>query len=114
MLSALLKSDIAIQVSINIMKAFIEIRRFILSNGQVFNEIRDMKYKLLEHDKKFDIVFNELQKDEGEEFKQKIFFEGQIYDAYSLIIKIIKKAEEKITIIDNYFDSTFPFDLRNI
>lgn len=106
MLSALLKSDIAVQVSINIMKAFIEIRKFISDNGRIFNEIRDMKYKLLEHDKKIDIVFNELQKNETQEIKQKIFFEGQIYDAYSLIIKIIKKAEEKITIIDNYIDDT--------
>lgn len=106
MLSALLKSDAAVKVSINIMKAFIEIRRFILSNGHIFNEIRDIKFKLLEHDKKIDTVFNELQKKEAQEFEQKIFFEGQIYDAYSLIIKIIRKAKEKITIIDNYIDDT--------
>ena len=106
MLSGLLKNEIAVKVSINIMNAFVEMRRFLINNGQVFSEIRDIKYKLLEHDKNFDIVFNELQKNEPQEFKQKIFFEGQIYDAYSLIIKIIKKAEEKITIIDNYIDDT--------
>ena len=106
MLSALLKSDVAVKVSINIMKAFIEIRRFILSNGHIFNEIRDIKDKLLEHDKKIDIAFNELQKKDFQEFKQKIFYEGEIYDAYSLIIKILRKAKEKITIIDNYIDDT--------
>lgn len=63
-----------------------------------------MEYKLLEHDKKFDIVFDQLQQEEN--IKQKIFFEGQIYDAYSLIIDIIKKANRKITIIDNYIDNS--------
>ena len=61
---------------------------------------------MLEHDKKFDIVFNELQKEKKTEFKEKIFFEGQIYDAYSLIIDIIQKAKHKILIIDNYIDAS--------
>ena len=63
-----------------------------------------MEYKLLEHDKKFNEVFNQLQLEEN--IKQKIFFEGQIYDAYSLIIDIIKKANKKILIIDNYIDDS--------
>ena len=104
MLSGLLKNEIAIQVSINIMNAFVEMRKFIASNGQVFERLTNMEYKLLEHDKKFDIVFDQLQKEEN--IKQKIFFEGQIYDAYSLIIDIIKKANKKITIIDNYIDDS--------
>ena len=63
-----------------------------------------MEYKLLEHDKKFDIIFNQLQHEEN--IKQRIFFEGQIYDAYSLIIDIIKRANKKILIIDNYTDDS--------
>lgn len=106
MLSGLLKNDIAIQVSINIMNAFVEMRRFILNNGQVFQEINSIKGKLIEHDKKFDEVFNELQKNKQEEFKQKIFFDGQIWDSYSLIIDIIKRAKSKILIIDNYIDES--------
>lgn len=102
MLSGLLKSDIAVQVSINIMHAFVEMRKFILSNAQVFERLTNIEYELLEHNKKFDLVFNELQKDDN--FKQKIFFEGQIYDSYSLIIDIIKSAKIKILIIDNYVD----------
>ena len=89
MLSALLKSDIAVKVSINIMKAFIEMRKFLMDNGQIFERLTKVEYKLLEHDKKFNEVFNQLQLEEN--IKQKIFFEGQIYDAYSLIIDIIKK-----------------------
>ena len=106
MLSGLLKNNIAIQVSINIMNAFVEMRKFILNNGQVFERLTNVEYKMLEHDKKFDEVFNELQKNKETEFKQQIFFNGQIYDSYSLIIDIIKTAQEKILIIDNYIDDT--------
>ncbi len=106
MLSGLLRNEIAIQVSISIMNAFVEMRKFISANGQVFERLTNVEYKLLEHDKKFDDVFNELQKDKKSEFKQKIFFEGQIYDAYHLIIDIIKQAKEKILIIDNYINDS--------
>ena len=106
MLSGLLKNDIAVQVSINIMNAFVEMRKFILNNGQVFERLTKVEYKLLEYDKKFNMVFDELQKDKETEFKQKIFFEGQIYDSYSLIIDIIKRAKAKIVIIDNYIDDS--------
>ena len=104
MLSGLLKNNIAIQVSINIMNAFVEMRKFLMLNGQVFERLTSMEYKLLDHDKKFDIVFDQLQHEEN--IKQKIFFQGQIYDAYSLIIDIIKKANNKILIIDNYIDDS--------
>ena len=106
MLSGLLKNEIAIQVSINIMRAFIEMRKFILNNAQLFERLTTMEYKMLEHDKKFDEVFDELQRNKNEEFKQQVFFNGQIYDAYSLIIDIIKTAQNKILIIDNYIDDT--------
>lgn len=105
MLAGVLKSDIAVKVSIDIIKSFIEMRKFMSLNQQVFERLTNVEYKLLENDKKFDDIFNELQKGENE-FKQKIFFEGQIYDAYSLIIDIIKKATKKILIIDNYIDDS--------
>ena len=106
MLAGVLKNEIAIQVSISIIRAFIEMRRFILLNGQVFQEINDIKGQLLEHDKKFDEVFDELQRKQESEFKQSIFFDGQIYDAYSLVIDIIKSAKQEILIIDNYIDDS--------
>ncbi len=104
MLSGLLKNDIAVQVSIHIMDAFVEMRKFLMLNGQVFERLTSMEYKLLEHDKKFDEVFNQLQLKEN--IKQRVFFDGQIYDAYSIIIDIIKKANSKILIIDNYIDDS--------
>ncbi len=106
MLSGLLKNDVAVQVSINIMNAFVEMRKFIVNNGKVFERLTNVEYKLLEHDKKFDEVFNELQKNEENKFQQQIFYKGQIYDAYSLIVDIIKSAKNKIVIIDNYIDDS--------
>ena len=104
MLSPLLNSDVAVVVSINIVRAFIEMRKFMMSNSLILERLTTVEYKLLEHDKSFDKLFNELQKDEN--FKQQIFFEGQIYDAYSLIIDIIKEAHNKIVLIDNYIDDS--------
>ena len=92
MLAGVLKNEMAVKVSISIMRAFVEMRKFIASNGQVFQEINNIKGRLQEHDIKFDKVFNELQKNEEKEFKQKIFFNGQIWDSYNLIIKLIKNA----------------------
>lgn len=82
MLSGLLKNEIAIQVSINIMNAFVEMRKFIATSSNIFNSSTRMEHKFLEYDKKFNIVFDELQNKKESEFKEKIFFNGQIYDSY--------------------------------
>lgn len=113
MLSGLLKNEIAIQVSINIMNAFVEMRKFLVANEPVFERLSNVEYKLLDqdrklsnHEKNFEKIFDELQKNKKEQFSQKIFFDGQIYEAYSLIIDIIKTAKKKILIIDNYIDDS--------
>ena len=113
MLSGLLRNEIAIKVSINIMDAFVEMRKFLVTNGQVFERLSNVECKLLDqdrklsnHEKNFEEIFNALQKSEQEEFGRKIFFDGQIYDSYSLIIDIIKTANKKILIIDNYIDDS--------
>ena len=106
MLAGVLKNDIAIKVSLNIIRAFIEMRKFIVNNGQVFERLTNVEYKLIEHDKKFDEIFNELQKNEENKFQQQIFYNGQIYDAYSLIVDIIKSAKNRVVIIDNYVDDS--------
>ena len=104
MLAGLLKSEVAVNVSIRIVNTFIEMRKFLSSNNQIFERLTSVEYKLLEHDKKFDEVFNQLQLEEN--IKQRIFFDGQIYDAYSLIVDIIRRANNKILIIDNYIDDS--------
>ena len=104
MLSGLLKNETAVNVSINIMNSFVEMRKFLISNGQIFERLTNIEHKMLEYDKKFDKVFNEFQNKES--IKHRIFFEGEIYDAYNLIIDLIKEAKSKITIIDNYIDDS--------
>ena len=96
MLATILKSQVATQVSIAIMDAFVAMRHTFLNINNTF------EYKLLEHDKRISILENTFNN-----FKEKtnnIFFEGQIYDAYSLLINIINTAKENIIIIDNYID----------
>lgn len=102
MLSGILKNEIAVQVSINIMRAFIEMRKFLTNNGKMVERLINVEYKLLDHDKKFDKVFNQLQHNEN--IKQKIFFDGQVYDAFSMFVDLIRKAKEEIILIDNYVD----------
>ncbi len=102
MLSGILRNEIAVQVSIKIMDAFVEMRRFLLNNGQIFERLTNVEYKLIEHDHKFDKVFDQLENDEN--IKQKVFFQGQVYDAFSMIIDLIKKANKEIILIDNYVD----------
>lgn len=104
MLSAVLHSDKAIDVSIRIMNAFIEMRKILTTNQQTIERLTILEYKQLENENNFNKIFELLENKEN--IKQKIFFEGQIWDAYSLIIKLIKKAQEKILIIDNYIDDS--------
>lgn len=106
MLSGLLKNDIAIEVSIKIMDAFVEMRRFIYNNSNILGRLSIVEDEVLKLNKKFNQTFDEIFKKEETEFKQKIFFNGQIYDSYNLIIDIIKKAKTKILIIDNYIDDS--------
>ena len=102
MLSTVLHSDKAIRVSISIMKAFTEMRNFMFNNAFIFERLTNVEYKLLEHDKKLEEIFKQFQNKEN--VKQKIFFDGQVYDAFSMIIDLIKKAKSEIILIDNYVD----------
>ena len=102
MLSAVLKSSIATKVSINIMRAFVEMRKFFVSNREMFARLDRVELKQLETDKKLEEVFNYIAS--NTEVKQKIFFDGQIYDAFSFIADLIGKAQSKLILIDNYVD----------
>ena len=82
MLSAVLKSDVAVEVSIKIMNSFVEMRRFLLSNKEMFARLDRVELKQLETDKKLEEVFNYIAT--NTEVKLNIFFDGQIYDAFSL------------------------------
>ena len=106
MLASVLRSEIAINTSIRIMRTFVEMRRFIANNALLFERISNVELKQLEYqkqtDEKLDQIFEYIS--EHEEISQKIFFDGQIYDAFSLIVSLIQKAEKGITLIDGYVD----------
>lgn len=102
MLSAVLKSDIAVEVSVKIMNSFVEMKRFLLSNQELFSRLDRIEIKQLETDRKFEEVFNYMAA--NTEIKQNIFYDGQIYDAFSFIVGLIQKAKKEIILIDNYVD----------
>lgn len=94
MLSGLLKSDIAVKVNIQIIDAFVKMRRYFANNFNT-NEL------LLNHENRIQLLENTLDSFKEQRIK-KIFFEGQIYDAYSILVDILNKARTEIIIIDNY------------
>ena len=106
MLSAILRSDVAIDVSIRIMDAFVEMRHFIAGNARLFEHIERVELKQLtyqkETDEKFEQVFDFIHA--HTESSQKMFFNGQIYDAFSLLAGLIQKATKDIILIDSYVD----------
>lgn len=106
MLASVLRSEIAINASIRIMRTFVEMRRFIANNALLFERISNVELKQLEYqkqtDEKLEQIFEYIS--EHEEASQKVFFDGQIYDAFSLIVSLIQKAEKEITLIDGYVD----------
>ncbi|MCM1125219.1 MAG: ORF6N domain-containing protein [Lachnospiraceae bacterium] len=106
MLSAVLRSDEAIQVSLNIMNTFVKMRKFLAENALMFERLSSLELKQLQYQKesneKFDKIFAYIS--EHEEANQHIFFDGQIYDAFSLLVSLIERAEKSIVLIDNYVD----------
>jgi hypothetical protein len=104
MLSSVLRSDTAVQVSIKIMDVFVEMRKFMLANAQIFQRLTNVEKKILESDLKFERIFKSLE-ERSTDKKQGIFFNGQIYDAYSFVVNLIKKAEKEIIIIDGYVNN---------
>lgn len=106
MLSAVLRSDVAVKVSIQIINAFIEMRKLIANHSGLLQRMEGIERKQLEADHKFEQVLKAL---EGNKIPtQGVFFDGQIFDAYELASRIIRSAQKSIVLIDNYIDeSTF-------
>lgn len=110
MLSAVLKSETAIQASIQIMKAFVAMRRFLQNNAQIFVELGSIKQHLIEsdlhhkeNDQKIERLFTLMDRYKIED-KQGIFFQGQIFDAYAKFESFIQQAKKEIILIDQYVD----------
>lgn len=110
MLSSVLRSDTAVEVNIRIMRAFTAMRNFMLSNANVFRRLETIEHHQLllherqtETDKKIEEVLTRLNKNESEQIEG-FFFEGQIFDAYTLISDLVRTANNRIILIDNYVD----------
>ena len=112
MLSSVLRSQTAIEVNILIMRAFVSMRHFMVNNASVFSRLEtiehhqlEMQQHLQESDKRIEEVFRRL--DEGNaKPKQGVFYNGQVYDAYTFVSDLIKSTKKRIVLIDNYVDET--------
>jgi len=105
MLSAVLRSETAIKVSIRIMEAFVEMRKLVLGNAALFQRLDRIEFKQLETDHKFEQVFKALES--REQLPEKgIFYDGQVFDAWIFISDLIRGAKQSLILIDNYVDDT--------
>ena len=106
MLATVLKGELATKQSIFIMRAFKEMRHFIANNALMFEKINAIELKQLEYqkdtDEKFGRIFEYMANHEEE--NQKIFYDGQIFDAFSFLTDIIGHAKKEIVLIDGYID----------
>ena len=112
MLAGILKSDIAIEISIRIINAFVGMRKFLSQNTNLFSRLNNLEQKQLstdvkfiETDSKIDKILDAIQSKEIK-CKQGVFYNGQIFDAYVFIADLIKSARKSILLIDNYIDET--------
>lgn len=109
MLSAVLRSQTAVDVSIKIIDTFVNMRKFLSQNASLFTRLesiekRQISYEI-KNDSKVDAILNAIE-EKGTPQKQHIFYDGQIFDAYLFISDIIKSAKKSIKLIDNYIDES--------
>lgn len=108
MLSAVLRSETAIQVSIRIINAFVEMRKFLVANASLFERLETVEKRQLSFeiktDENFEKVFKALESQE--EPRQGVFYNGQVFDAYTFAADLIRSAKKSLVLIDNYIDDS--------
>lgn len=105
MLSAVLRSETAVTVSIQIINAFVAMRRFLSANAQVFQRLDSLEIKQIQTDQKVERVLRAIE-EKSVPPKQGIFFDGQVFDAYAFVCNLIRSAKHRIILIDNYVDES--------
>ncbi|MGO1647826.1 MAG: ORF6N domain-containing protein [Sphingobacterium sp.] len=105
MLSTVLRSDVAVKVSIEIMDAFVEMRRMLISNASLFHRLDKIELKQLKADQKIEEIFKALESDKLYSEKG-VFYNGQVFDAYTFVADIVRSAKSSIILLDNYVDDT--------
>jgi hypothetical protein len=107
MLSAVLRSETAVQTSIHIINAFVAMRRFLVDNGGLLQRMDSLEKRQITHevstDERFEKVFNALESKNSSP-SQGIFFDGQIFDAYVFINDLLRTARKSIVLLDNFVD----------
>jgi hypothetical protein len=103
--AGVLKSEKAAEVSIAIARAFVAMRKFILQNATVFQRLDRMEMKQLQNDDKFEKIFKAMEAQQTQPDKG-VFFDGQVFDAYSFVSDLLKSADKSILLIDNYIDES--------
>ena len=105
MLSGILRSEIAIQINIRIIRAFVSMRRFIAANSSIFQRLEKVEYRQFESEYRINELFEKLE-NKTLQNSQGIFFDGQMFDAYVFIADLIRSASKSVVLIDNYIDET--------
>ena len=105
MLSSVLKSKVAVDISVKIIRTFVNMRKMISSNTPMFERFERVEQRLSLHDENFDTIFKSLE-DKSLIPTQGIFYNGQTFDAYKFVNDLIKSAKKDIKLLDNYIDET--------
>ncbi|RFC34557.1 MAG: ORF6N domain-containing protein [Candidatus Nitrotoga sp. MKT] len=107
MLSAVLRSETAVQTSIHIIDAFVKQRQFLAHNADIFQRLDQVEKRQLaselKTDERFEQLFSALE-DKSIKPKQGIFYDGQVFDAYNFVCDLVRSAKQRIILIDNYVD----------
>ena len=105
MLSAVLKSDIAVDISVKIIRSFVNMRKLISNNALIFQRLKTLEQKQFTNDEKFNKLFEAIE-EKSIKPTQGIFYDGEVYDAYLFVSDLIKSAKESIVLVDNYLDES--------
>lgn len=105
-LSGVLRSDRAVEVSIQIARAFVAMRSLLLTHSRIFQRLEAVEHKQIETDKKLEIVLDALESGSAKTPRQGIFYNGQIFDAYAFVADLIRSAKQSLILIDNYLDDS--------
>ncbi len=111
MLSAILKSDVAIHISIEIINAFVAMRHYVGNNGY---RLSNAESKIIEHDTRIKLLEETFNKFKEKENTNEVYYNGETYNAYSRIIDIFNKAKNELIIIDSYADKIVLDIIRKI
>lgn len=103
MLSAVLRSETAVKVSIQIMNAFVGMRKILNQHAGLYQRLDKIETKLLEGDTKFEAIFKALE-NKDTELEKGIFFDGQVFDAWTFVSDLVRRAKSSLVLIDNYVD----------